>query len=565
LGEYLKKINNGPGDFVEGNWVRGTLITPVVGRAVAIFALISLFGLPGCQDSLRIKSYVQQQVDDSLTMLDLTDLSTGTRVRPGDTVSWPDTTYMGSAPKSFRIVNKGDSTVSLVGATPVTISGGSGQAAFADGIGQPGQSTLPPGTATEFSLTFAPEDSDVHHYCTVILGSDDPENPGFSFTASGRSTKWHGRKGIASSTAGSFISPHLRVDGDMVYATYALSSSGAIAIRGSNDGAWGWSPAFGGQIASGPYPHLMALTGASAANAGLHIMYFGSSQVSYNKTLSSSWHNDILTANATAGSGEKIYGSFLLRNGVFLTWYDGSTQSLWYNFSRDPRPPEGAEEKVDTFDSPIRLTGGSTGRTGGQYHSLARDSSGNLYLAYSGEMVGEDRSITFVRAASSNLNFSSSTSYTMIQRTQDDGICIALSESAGIVNVIMAYTYGGAIYLSSADSGNLAAWTSSGSLGSNSHYGANFSLLIDEAGTLNVLHQSHGANGGIILSSSTDSGASWSHRNLDSRASLAAGTFWSHLALDVSGQTIFAAYTTSNDSPNGYSVTLMKSLDGGAT
>lgn len=264
--------------------------------ALAFASLIA-----ACNDSLALKDEIKARVSDSLTMLELTDLSSGARIRPGDTVLWPDTAYTETTQKIFRLANKGDSTVSLVGPAPVTISGGCGQAAFADGIGQPGLSTLPPGISTEFTLSFNPGTPDAYYSCTVVLGSDDPELPGYSFVASGRSTQWHGSKVISDISENNlFISPHLHIDGNIVYATYASSSAGAIKIRRSSDGGLNWGNAFGGQFA-GIYPHLTAMTSASATSPGLHIMYYNSNQVSYNKNLNGIWRSNILTRAATAG------------------------------------------------------------------------------------------------------------------------------------------------------------------------------------------------------------------------------------------------------------------------
>jgi hypothetical protein len=82
-------------------------------------------------------------------------------------------------------------------------------------------------------------------------------------------------------------------------------------------------------------------------------------------------------------------------------------------------------------------------------------------------------------------------------------------------------------------------------------------------GTFYVLHESYSGphTYSLRLSTSSDGGVTWNSGYVDDSAGLDA----SASAMSVSGSTQYIVYSTSSSHPNGYSITLKKSLDGGTT
>lgn len=109
---------------------RARSVFRTAGRSATLAVATALLFLCSCQDSLAIKDFVQQRVQDAQTMLRISDDANGSAIPPGGTVQWPATIFTYNNTKTFRLTNHGASSVTLSGSTPVGINGGTGQAEY---------------------------------------------------------------------------------------------------------------------------------------------------------------------------------------------------------------------------------------------------------------------------------------------------------------------------------------------------------------------------------------------------------------------------------------------------
>jgi hypothetical protein len=80
--------------------------------------------------------------------------------------------------------------------------------------------------------------------------------------------------------------------------------------------------------------------------------------------------------------------------------------------------------------------------------------------------------------------------------------------------------------------------------------------------SLYALHEYYGSSYSVQLAKSTDSGANWTATDLDG-PSMSLGSVGSSMA--ISGLNQYVVYSTGGSHANGYSITLKKSIDGGAS
>lgn len=542
----------------------GRGLATVICLAVMVGALAM-----ACKETLDLKSLIRQQVELSKVGLVLYD---GTaRIMPGETVSFSDTIFGDTYTKVLTLRNDGDSNVALTSPLAVTKTGGGGAVAYGNVV-QPAQATLLPGDSATFSIDYTPPAADSTYVGDFVVNSNDGSHPAYAFHGSGRSTQWHGSLAAASSPVSAVIdNPQIVADGSYVYLSFMPPSADTndILVRRSADGGKTWAP-FAAALAGGPFPHVLA-----SRNGEPHVFHYkdtATTGVHYGKWLddTNSWHPDIESRGSVSHDPTTAFhGSMLVSGYVFLAWFDAATASLLYNFSMDPRPayPSGV---LDSFmSSPATLAGGATGRTGGILPCLARDSAGNLYVLYADNSATPGR-LWLLKTSSSGLNFAtlptacagpSAAGNAIINQCQ-----LALVESGSTVTIHVFWSQGydaNAIY--HASSADLASWTASARIGAdqNNRYGKTLPVAVDGGGVIHLLHENGYSPVGIVLSTSADGGATWVHRVIDADPSFA--VFSASLSLAASDRTIYAAYSTGSAHANGYSITIMKSLDGGAS
>jgi hypothetical protein len=502
-----------------------------------------------------------------------------TQIAAGGSVTWPAAIYAQSSSKTITIKNDGTSNLSLSGGPNyVAIAGGAGQAAYGP-VSQPATLVLVPGASSTFSATFTPPTADADYPVDFVINSNDPVNPAFVFHGSGHSTQWHGSLKVATSTVGNIFSPRVAIDGSTIYLSYQPPSSdlNAIALRTSMSGGQTWTSTFGGgQAANAPYPHFLQVSTVNGYSEP-HILYYssGSPTLYYTKYCRTSWQLPIQTISATAADATgMVTADLLLNTYVFLTWYNSASSSLYYNWSLNPflTPPTYATLNSNFLSTPIQLTGtgSSYGLTGGAYHSTRRDSLGNLFVIYyNGSRIG------LITAAPANLNFATApNTYLGPADTVINQVSAIVTESSGITTIHVVYSKGlnsSELYYTRTTSSNYNTWLTPVSLSENNRFGKRFAFEKDAAGILYILHQSSIGTTGVVLTKSSDGGNTWGSQALDSHASYMDPTykFPASMALAVSGSNVYAFYTTDGETgnlhPNGYSLTLMKSIDGGAT
>jgi hypothetical protein len=537
------------------------------GAALAM-SLVALVLFAQCEPLLDLRSRVEEAV--MLSKIGLVLYDGGTRVLPGRPASWDETIFGEARQKLFTLRNDGSNNVSLSAPNIVVNNGGPGAAAFG-GIVQPLQLVLAPGDSTTFGVTFTPPSPDADYDCDFVVNSDDSSWPAYHFTVSGHSTQWHGRLDTVSSPVSSVIdNPQVFVDGSEVFLSFMppAADTNDIVIRKSTDGGKTWVP-FAAAAAGAPFHHVLG-----SKNGEPHVFHYkdtATTGVHYGKWLASttSWHSGIESRSSTSkDSTVDFHGSMLVASYVFLAWYDLGTTSLLYNFSIDPRAayPSGV---IDSFmTNPVTLAGGGSGRSGGLFPCLRSDSAGNLYVLYA-DNSGTPGRLWILKTSASNLSFSTLPAASAGPQAAGNAIInqcqLLLTESGSTVTAHAFWSQGydtNAIYHSS--SADLVSWTVPSRLGpdQNNRYGKTLPAAVDGDGVIHVLHENGYGPVGLVLSSSADGGATWVHRTIDDDASFS--TYSSSLSLAVSGRTIYAAYSTGSAHANGYSITLMKSLDGGA-
>ena len=538
------------------------------GAALAL-SLVAFILLPQCNPLLDLRARIEEAV--MLSRIGLVLYDGGTRVLPGRPAGWDDTIFGEPRVKTFTLKNEGANNVSLSAPNIVVNNGGEGAVAFG-GIVQPLQLVLAPGDSTTFDVTFTPPSPDLDYACDFVVNSDDASYPAYHFTVTGHSTQWHGRLDAVSSTVSAVIdNPQVFVDGPDVFLSFMppAADTNDILIRRSTDGGKTWAP-FAAAAAGGPFHHVLG-----SKNGEPHLFHYkdtATTGVHYGKYLgaTSSWHSDIESRGSTSkDSTVDFHGSMLVAGYVFLVWYDVAADSLFYNFSIDPRAgyPSGV---IDSFmATPATLTGGGTGRPDGLMPCLRSDSASNLYVLYVDNSVTPGK-LWLLKAPSSELDFSPLPAAYPGPQAAGNAIInqcqLVLVESGSTVtaHVFWSQDYdANAIYHSSSE--DLVSWTTPSRIGAdqNNRYGKTLPAAVDSAGAIHLLHENGYSPVGMVLSSSADGGATWIHRIIDADPSFSA--FYSSFALAVSGRIIYAAYSTGGTHVNGYSITIMKSIDGGAS
>lgn len=536
--------------------------------AIAAPVLLALSLAFACNPLLDLRARVEEAV--MLSKIGLVLYDGGTRILPGRPAGWDDTIFGEPLVKTFTLKNDGARNVSLSAPNIVVNNGGEGAAAFG-GIVQPLQLVLAPGDSTTFGVTFTPPSPDADYVCDFVVNSDDASYPAYHFTVTGHSTQWHGRLDAVGSTVSAVLdNPQVFVDGPDLFLSFMppAADTNDIGIRRSTDGGKTWAP-FATAAAGAPFHHVLG-----SKNGEPHLFHYkdtATTGVHYGKWLASttSWHSDIESrASVSKDSTVDFHGSMLVANYVFLAWYDLGTTSLLYSFSIDPREgyPSGVIESF--LATPVALAGGATGRPGGILPCLRSDSAGNLYVLYADS--GTPGKLWLLKTSSSELDFSplpaanagpQAVGNTIINQCQ-----LVLVEAGSTVTAHVFWSQGydtNAIYHSS--SVDLSSWTTPARIGSdqNNRFGKTLPAAVDGGGAIHVLHENGYSPVGMVLSSSADGGISWVHRVIDDDGSFS--TYYSSLSLAASGRTIYAAYSTGSAHANGYSITLMKSLDGGAS
>jgi hypothetical protein len=551
-----------------GAWKKD-LRRAVATLATATLVLLVLSLLFACNPLLDLRTRVEEAV--MLSKIGLVLYDGGTRILPGRPAGWDDTIFGEPRAKLFTLRNDGTKNVSLSAPNIVVNNGGPGAVAFGN-IAQPLQIVLAPGDSTDFGVTFTPPSADADYSCDFVVNSDDTSYPAYHFTVTGHSTQWHGRLDAVSSPVSAVLdNPQVFVDGPNVFLSFMppAADTNDIVIRRSTDGGKTWAP-FATAAAGAPFHHVLG-----SKNGEPHLFHYkdtATTGVHYGKWLeaTTSWHSDIESRSSTSkDSTADFHGSMLVAAYVFLAWYDLGTASLLYSFCIDPRAgyPSGV---IDSFlASPVALAGGATGRPGGLLPCLRSDSAGNLYVLYADNSATPGK-LWLLKTSSSELDFSPLPAVAAGPQAAGNAIInqcqLVLVESGSTVtaHVFWSQDYdANAIYHSS--SVDLASWTTPARIGSdqNNRYGKTLPAAVDGGGVIHVLHENGYSPVGMVLSSSADGGATWIHRVIDADASFSA--YSSSLSLAVSGRTIYAAYSTGSAHANGYSITLMKSLDGGAS
>ncbi len=504
-------------------------------------ALAAVLALSACDPILDLKTLVEERVTLSKVSLVLYD--GGTVIGPGDTVTWPDTIFGDPAPKTLTLTNTGTSNVTLTGPNVVSITGGAGAASYG-GIVQPVTLTLTPGSSTTFSATFTPATPDSDFVCDFVINSNDGLNPAYVFHGTGHGTQFHGNKAIVTSPTTYYSNPQIAIDSSTNPATiYVSYLDSAIRLVKSTDGGKTWSSP--SQINATAYQHSLA-----AANGNVHCFFMDTSTSPYTLTyrkLQNGYINwsSVRTYSANTSYYGMINSSVVSANGyVYLVFHDTTNSKLQVARSMDLEPMNMSFTAYD-------VTGGSTGKTGGFYPSL-RFIGTTAYLSYL------DSKIVMLAYSSSLSSWTYKTIYT--DPTYNMGAnALAVSGTNG--SILYAYNSNALNRSGSTTLGGSNTWSSGAAIaGENCNLSSNLPLVYSGTSLYSIYYQ-YGGTSGIRFAKSSDNGTTWSQQWLDTSV----GTSGAFSALAVVGSTIYAVYNTPSSHPNNYSITLKKSLDGGAT
>lgn len=539
-------------------------------------ALTAVLTLSACDPILDLKTLVEERVTLSKVSLVLYDGATV--IGPGDTVAWPDTIFGDPAPKTLTLTNTGTSNVTLTGPNVVSITGGAGAASYG-GIVQPVTLTLTPGSSTTFSATFTPASPDSDFVCDFVINSNDGLNPAYVFHGTGRGKQFHGSSRIVYSASSAFYySPQIEIAPASVWQSpnlptliAAYYTSSGIYLSISKDGGKTW-----------PSPKLaISNTGVSAVSIGvssgmtsnIHIFYLSttpSSALFYTIANTSTVVNSTF-ADYTSHFATNYVGSFpnshfyqvknsniaFANNKVYLAYYNTAASKLQVALRDDSIPSFG----IPAF-SYYDVTG-INGQTGGDFASLQVDSS-RLYVLY-----GDGR---YTRAAVLPLATIGTPGSYLYYTVNDNGAGRSLWSSGLVIDGTKGYSLwrldgGSPLYSKVSTNMSLSSWSAVHSVTGETTAtisAAQTTPLRLANGVLYTLYFRSSPSYGVRFASSSDEGVSWSPQWLDMDSSFTGSA--SEVALAVSGLTVYAVYTTQSAShPNDYSITLKKSLDGGAT
>ncbi|MBL8967557.1 MAG: exo-alpha-sialidase [Spirochaetaceae bacterium] len=487
------------------------------------------------------------------------------RILPGETVGWPDTIFGDPATKTLTLKNDGSKNVTLSGPLIVSKTGGGGQAAYG-GIVQPVQLTLAPGASTSFSVDFTPAAPDADYACDFVINSNDASFPAYAFSGSGHSTQWHGSKAIVSAAGTTyFYCPKLAYVASptpTLYAAYkvydsATPANSGIAIRSSVDGGKTWSAA----------TLVVASTDVggfsfTASSYGLHLFYSLTSAntchycAAPSGTLSFTWTGSFSFGTNYYNPGNEAISC---ANGqVYVAAYDNtsSPKKLYLYVRQDGFYSYMGSTIPWDFTSYV-VADGST-HTGGFYPTLKVDAN-NVYLAYTDSKVL--RTARIPRSTISDPGtWSYGTAWTDASNIARDVIAID-STRAYLFYAVSDGT--GEPRLRASTDLTLGSWSTGHSFSGEGSDGSNNIVfrMPDGNRMFAVWTSRYGGVDSLRMSRSTDAGLSWSTQPLDASSGVAG----SYTAMEIVGSTVYAAYSTNSPHPNGYSITIKKSLDGGAT
>jgi len=520
-----------------------------------------------CTESLDLKALIRDEVARSKIGLVLYDGPNG--IAPGGTVAFPDTIFGDTSSKTLTLRNDGQSNVTLTGPGVVSITGGSGQAAYGN-IAQPVQATLLPGGTATFTVEYTPPLADANYVCDFVINSDDPSYPAYVFHGSGNSIQWHGSKAIVSSSSSSlsYSKPKLAIlagSPPTLYLAYKVYSSTAaecgIALRYSRDGGKNWSAA---QLVV-PSQNVAGFSFA-AANDRLHLFYQESSVPEFRYTTSSATPGSInFTSNYVGvGNGNFSFGadaysadnsSIVVANGkVYLVAYDNTsaTRKLYLYIRGDSLPNMGQPNFTQ-----YTVTDGAT-HTGGFYPSLKVDAT-TIYISYQDNKV-----LRAVAIPETTISTQATWAYRVVYTDASSYVAYdAMAIDSGKAYILWSLSDGSVVprCRSSADL-SLAAWSSTTTMTGESSSGTPNVVLLLSGGILYAAWTSY--YGGVYtlrLGLSRDGGVTWSNQYIDDRN----GVGGCSQSVLVNGTELYVAYNTYSGHPNGYSITLRKSMDGGAS
>jgi hypothetical protein len=529
--------------------------------AAILFAVVAsalVLVLSGCTP-LNLRNFVEQKVQEyelAKNPRPILALKDGATVVGLDgTVTMPNTIFGDPGTKTLTIENQGNLPLTLSGPPYVSVTGGAGAAAYS--LSQPGQTSIPAGTSVTFDAIFTPPAADTDYAATLVINSNDPQNGAYGFGASGHSTQWHGSKAVVSSPTAVYVSPQIAVAGSTVYVTYV--DTNGINLSKSTDGGKTWvatpfrvSP----QTITAGTNHSTVLT----TGGDFHLFYYNSASniVSYNKwpvgysAIQSIWSSATLDVQVWQGIQN---ASIVLDSGkVYLCYWDHVNLRLRLAVSTDQSNP--AAFSFTVYD----VTNGTT-QTGGFYPSI-KIKSGYIYISYI-----DGTSLKVAKAStSSNLSLPASWSYYPVytDATYPIGAATLVADSTKGHIIYSVLDGSSTLYhASSTDGLGMTTWTSDTTLaGENANQSDPVAFVLAGSSLYAQYNSSYGGGTyGVRMAVSADGGASWSKQWIDTQLSTSAA----NIAIAVSGQNVFTAYSTPLSHPNKYSITVKKSLDGGVT
>lgn len=539
--------------------------------AAALIAT-EVLAVAGCQDSLAIKDFVQQRVNDANTHLKLIEISTSTNIVESGTTTWPDTIFTETSSRTFRLSNIGPDNVTLIGENPVAVIGGTGQEAYGN-IVQPLQRVLQPGDSTTFSISFTPPAPDTDYICSIVINSDDSMNPAFRFNGRGHSTQWHGSKAIVSTPSGiSYNYPKIAIAqspiiGKSIYVVYqkynsSTSSDRGIFMRYSTDGGNSWSQE--SIVVLSATNSISGFSFAASANY-LHILYYDSTSGSQTYMVSAAPPNTISFQGVSSGTfsyATSYYtinnNAIVLANGkVYVVIYKNTApNTLTLAVRPSETTPTYGEPGFGGYIYPI--TDGST-HTGGFNASLKVDSN-NAYITYADGIY-----IRSVVVPLSSISNNSTYSYSLVAK---DPNSYNQALNSLIVDSDSAYALWSrasdfAIRSAFSTDLTLSSWSSQVPLNSeNTQFSPMLGFIRADSVLYALYEKSENSSYSIRLSVSNDGGTTWKSSFVDGPNN---GLGSSGCSMVRSGSDFYIVYSTGSGHVNGYSITLKKSLDGGAT
>ncbi len=502
----------------------------------------------------------------------LTLLDGAAPIAAGGSATWPNTIFGTASPKVFTIKNTGTANLVLAGGPNyVAITGGAGQAAYGSLV-QPVALTIAPNGTTTFSVSFAPPAPDTAYAVDFVVNTNDPTNAAFAFHGAGTSTQWHGSTTISSSaTSAFFYSPKIAIAPSSAWQSPTLPTliaayhnAAGIYLSISRDGGKTW-PTPLKAVAS---TTVTALTFGVSGN--VHLFYLDSSTNTLKYTTASTTSlignalADYTTYFATNYLGSFPNSSFYMvknsnvviaNSNVYIAYYNSTSAKLSLAVRSDVLPTMGIPA-FTLYD----LTAVNS-KTGGDFPSLQVNGT-KLYVTY-----GDATKTTVAVVTLSTIATASSYLYYVIN---DNGVGRSLWSSNLAIDGSKAYSLwrldGGSPLKSSVSTDlNLSSWsatptTITGESTSTISAAPAMSLALSGGS----LYAAFVNSAGIRMLSSANSGASWSGQWLDTDSSFA--STGSEVYTTASGAQVYVVYVTQSAShPNKYSITLMKSLDGGAT